>query len=255
MLAKKILPGVIALLLALIPTYFIIYNSVNATGLPDFTAIDKVLIKEPLSGTDPNRSHKTLRSDRTADRDALFLLTTVLSNLESISAIPDGVKDGSFYELVFTSKNNVETTCYIYDSGRDLSLYLETPSGKAFLLPQPGVAYKNRTVDPFFYTYAVKRPNGTVYVSKDEYRGETPTVFALHAASELSALSFEDTPSTVKVHAKNGEEVLLDYVSMDEACSSTLESGTAVTVNVEWEIDEGLYYRAAYSFIVESASQ
>ena len=251
MLAKKLLPGIIALVLALTPTYFIIYNSVNATGLPDLTAVNKILIKEPAAPGNQNRQQITLYSNRNADRDGLLLLVGILSNLTPISQVSESILSGACYEIVFTSKNNVETACYIYDGETDSSLYLRTSSGKVFLLTQPSVRYEGLSLDKMFFYYAVRRENGSLFEDK-VYAPSNPTVLDISDVTMLSRLSFENEPSRVIISAEKDGEQLLRYVSLDQAVKSELPEGTIITANIEWELSEGFYYRAAYAFRIKN---
>lgn len=251
MLAKKLLPGIIALLLALTPTYFIIYNSVNATGLPDFTAVNKILIKEPAVPGNQNRQQITLYSSRSADRDGLLLLSNILANLTPISSVSDSILSGACYEIVFTSKNDVETACYLYDGETDSSLYLRTSSGKVFLLTQPSAYCNHVKLEKMFFRYAVRRKENDSLFEDKVYRTSNPVALEIDGIDALSSLSFQTEPSQIKIHAEKDGEVLLDYVTKEEAVATTLPSGAFVTVNVEWELSEGFYYRAAYAFTVK----
>ena len=250
MLTKKLLPGILALLIALLPTYFIIYNSVNATGLPDLTAVNKILIKEPAVPGNQNRQQITLYSNRNADRDGLLLLVHVLTSLTPISSVSDSVLSGACYEIVFTSKNNVETACYIYDGEADSSLYLRTSSGKVFLLTQPFVYYNGLKLDKMFFRYAVRRENGSVFEDR-VYATAAPMVLEITDIAMLANLSYQKEPSQVKISAEKDGESLLNYVTPDEAMANELPAGATVTVNIEWELSDGFYYRAAYAFKIK----
>lgn len=250
MLTKKLLPGIIALLLALMPTYFIIYNTVNATGLPDLTAVNKILIKEPTAPENQNRQQITLYSNKNADRDGLLLLVNVLKSLTPVSSVSDSVLSGACYEIVFTSKNNVKTTCYIYDGETDSSMYLRTSSGKVFLLTQPFVYYNGLKLDKMFFRYAARRENGSVFEDR-VYGTAAPTVLEIADISMLSNLSFQSEPLQIKISAEKNGETLLDYVALDEAITKALPAGASVTANIEWELSDGFYYRAAYAFKIK----
>ena len=102
-----------------------------------------------------------------------------------------------------------------------------------------------------FFRYAVRRKENDSLFEDKVYRTSNPVALEIDGLDALSSLSFQTEPSQIKIHAEKDGEVLLDYVTKEEAVATTLPSGAFVTVNVEWELSEGFYYRAAYAFTVK----
>ncbi len=227
---KKIVFAIIFVLIALVPTYFIIFNTLHASGLPDFHTQVAVEVTFPATADDPN--HKINRY--TKDSDEFRLLTAVLSYLTPVSALPEGVSDAAFYQFQFVNEKGATNTCRLYTDPDEFRTYLTSSQGKVFRLATPFLLFGGKELFPTFVQYAIPNVSGPVNTSRvTEY------------VTDFSRLDFTTTPEklTVTAYLADGETEIGAYDSF----SAIPESAAFITVAAEFTVTEGLSYRVGYA--------
>ncbi len=242
---KTVVTSVVVLLLALVPTYFIIFNSLNTTGLPDFGSQKYAEI------TEPNQHMLTLP----ASRDEYYLMAGVLSNLSASPVTDAAVNTDAQYRITFVSQNGNKTSCYIYAAADKLSAYVETAQGKLYELYMPSVTYKNELLSPALVQYWREKTDGTK-VSTDEpftrvdENGYDPFVYEIPTFESLQELVLAE--DEMRMHATlrdaNGEDIT-SFSSLSSLLSyENVANVRTVNLVVEWYLEKNVTLRTVYIF-------
>ena len=241
---KTLLTSLLVILLALVPTYLIIYNTLHATGLPDFSSQKYAEIVEP------NKHMLTLN----ATGDEYYLMAGVLSNLADEPVDNATVEKDARYTITFVSKNGNETECRIYAATDRLSAYVETAQGKLYELYMPEVSYNGNPLSPSVVRYGREKTDGTTVLSKEFSRisesGFDPFIQELSSFSELAdvRLANEDLRFSATLRDGGGNEIAT-CGSMSELIGFGASADVRiVNLTVEWYLDKDVSLRTAYIF-------
>ncbi len=238
----KVLLTAIMLLIALVPTYLIIYQSIVATGLPDFDKQTKVEIVFPPTTQTSNR--KTVIY--TKDSEEYLALTTVLTKISDVSSLPQDVSTDVSYEIIFSAKDGGKSICYLYASHAELAFYLETPQGKYFRLDLPLATYGSETLSPLAIGYYI--------ASKDDApeslsANPNPTEIPLSSLSALTDIHFESTPWRVQISVYADGDVLLGRYDGLSGFPNH-ENAKYVNITVDFKLTENVVCRTAYRVVL-----
>ncbi len=227
---KKIVFAVIFVLVALIPTYLILFNTLNASGLPDFKTQAEVEVTFPATAEDPN--HKINRY--TKDSNEFRLLTAVLSYLTPVSALPEGVSSAAYYQFTFVNEKGVSNACRLYTDPDEFRTYLTSSQGKVFRLATPFLLSEERHLFPTFVQYAIP-----------DVEGPRNTSRVVEYVGDYTALDFTTAPDSLTIHAylADGETLLGTY----HAFADVPAAAEFVTVAAEFTVTDGLFYRVGYA--------
>ena len=242
---KTVITSLVVLLLALLPTYLIIYNTVRATGLPDFSQQQYVEILEP---------DKHLLPPIYNQEDDYFLIVGVLSNLNDAPEKDPAVEKDAQYKITFVSKNGTRTHCRIYAALDRLSAYVETATGKLYELYMPDVMLNEMELSPSTVGYARKKADGT-WVESENFahkndEGYQPFIYTVQEFSHLSRLSFaeEDMRLSASLRSTPDDEIAT-YSTMDGLLShSDLDDVRFVYLSLEWHLEKDVKLSTLYIF-------
>ncbi len=228
---KKFLIATGLLLLTFIPTFFIIFNVVHATGLPNLATQSYVTVIFPRTESDPN--HKTVTYKR--ESHEYGLIADILTDMTAIPAFPDDVNRSSFYGITFVSENGNGVSCRVYAPASSLAFYLETASGKYYRLPMPRCTRNGNEVSPAFVRYTSEFDDDSTLSSPDY---TASSVLHIGTVSELSSLNFDKAASrlTVALYTDDSEAEPVRKSTLAEAASSGV-SATRAVITGEWEYD------------------
>ncbi len=196
---KKAVPWIVFVLIALVPTYFIIFNSLNADGLPDFDKQISVDVALPATAPDPTHGIYTY----TRNDPEFILLSEVLSyRTDRLDSLPAGVDNAAFYSFSFKNESGVANTCRLYTDPVSFRTYLTSSQGKVFRLATPTLIGDGRELVPTFVRYAIQTPafesEDFLYGVSDE-EGFHPIV---EVVSAFQLIDFPPQPAPVELIIK-----------------------------------------------------
>ncbi len=232
---NKLLLTVIMLVIALVPTYLIIYQSIVATGLPDF---DKQTSVEVIYLGTTKKEDTYLHGS-----DGYLALTTVLEHISYVSSLPENVEINARHEIVFTARDGGKSRYFLYASKTELAFYLETPQGKHFRLDFPAATYKGNELSPISVGYYVLQNN--VGSPESSVNHPKPVANTISSLSDLSSIRFSQSTQRVDVAVYGANDTFLErYDTLTHI--GTHENAKYVNLTVDFKLTETVICRATY---------
>lgn len=241
---KTVITSLVVLLLALLPTYFIIYNSLHTTGLPDFSSQLHAEIIEP------NKHMYTL----TSSRDEYYLMAGVLSNLSESPTTDATVDKDAEYTITFVSRSGNKTRCSIYAATDRLSAYVETAQGKLYELYRPAVTYGGETLSPSIVRYAREKSDGTTVLSAGYTRVSENGIdlfsYEISSFEELRNIVFADEEMRFSAKLRDARDAEIASFSSQASLLAYTNTNAVrkVNITVEWVLKKDVVLRATYIF-------
>ena len=236
---KRVAVTILALVIALIPTYFIIFNSLHSSGLPDFSTQETVEVVCPATEDDEN--HRSLSFDK---HDGEFqLLVVFLSGILPVNSLPASVNRNAFYKITFVSARNIRNTTLLYMDDNDFSPYIVTAQGKVYQVTVPQLSDGRYFLWPAFLGYL-----------KDGQATETYATKTLEKRSDTAGLSFSVIPDRLHVVYYDGSGEDKQALLTTDRLEASVPGAEFVTITADWAMKDGWVYRATYAILLETPS-